>query len=102
MLENNNAAPNGLGYKHDELFVIEDESQFTLENNNKPKINVIEIGNQKIQIAKLHLSAPDTVEGKTADFDEEIRNGFRQMEDNGHARLSKVEDVNLDTERDAI
>ena len=65
-------------------------------------MNVVELGKSKIQIAKLHLSAPDTGDGKTGDYDEEMRNGFQNMQENGNIKLTKIEDVNLDTERDAI
>ena len=95
--------PSGFEYKNDELFVIEDESHFTMEDNNQPaKVNVVELGHKKIQIARLHLSIPDNVEVKSGDFDEEIRNRIRHVQDNSDLRASRVEDFNMDTERDAI
>ena len=90
-------------YKDEDIFVIEDESQVTMENNNMPntKIDAMEIGSRKIELARQQLSNP------TGPFEQ---NPDHEIDEESHgvglnaSHFSSVPNHNLqmDTERDAI
>ena len=86
----------GFNYKDEDIFVIEDEDNVTLEDNNQPvKIN------QKIQMIKKHLSSPGpfAMRKVTSEEDEDMN---RSKHDASNFEVRHGADMELDTERDAI
>ena len=87
-------------YKDEDIFVIEDESNFTMENNNMPnaKADAMEIGKGKIEMARKQLSSPSAPFELRDDLED--KQDFRL--DSSNMSVKPGEALDLDTERDAI